>query len=61
MVLSPSPRCLTGTDDPDAVKRLDGPWLKMGLADPVPKKRNGQSTWGLPRHMGGVRVIGPKD
>ena len=28
------------------------PWLKMG---PAPKKRNGQSTWGLPRHMGGVR------
>ena len=27
-------------------------WLKMG---PAPKKRNGQSTWGLPRHMGGVR------
>ena len=27
-------------------------WLKMGLA---PKKRNGQSTWGLPRHMGGLR------
>ena len=27
-------------------------WLKMGLA---PKKRNGQSTWGLPMHMGGVR------
>ena len=22
---------------------------------PCPKKRNGQSTWGLPRHMGGVR------
>ena len=28
------------------------PWLKMG---PAPKKRNGQSTWGLPMHMGGVR------
>ena len=27
-------------------------WLKMG---PAPKKRNGQSTWGLPMHMGGVR------
>ena len=27
-------------------------WLKMG---PAPKKRNGQSTWGLPRHIGGVR------
>ena len=22
---------------------------------PCPKKRNGQRTWGLPRHMGGVR------
>ena len=28
------------------------PWLKMG---PAPQKRNGQSTWGLPMHMGGVR------
>ena len=28
------------------------PWLKMG---PAPKKRNGQSTWRLPMHMGGVR------
>ena len=30
-------------------------WLKMGPAGPCPKKRNVQSTWGLPRHMGGVR------
>ena len=30
-------------------------WLKMGPAGPCPQKRNGQSTWGLPRHMGGVR------
>ena len=28
------------------------PWLKMG---PAPQKRNEQSTWGLPMHMGGVR------
>ena len=28
------------------------PWLKMG---PAPKKRNVQSTCGLPMHMGGVR------
>ena len=28
------------------------PWLKMG---PAPQKRNGQSTLGLPMHMGGVR------
>ena len=27
---------------------------KMGPAGPCPKKRNVQSTWGLPRHMGGV-------
>ena len=25
------------------------------MLGPAPKKRNGQSTWGLPRHMGGVR------
>ena len=30
-------------------------WLKIGHAGPCPKKRNGQSTCGDPRHMGGAR------